>query len=171
MRSKLLAMTALAASACAALLGFIATKIASPRWEYEVVAPSDYEIDRVLEQKGQDGWEIVSARRATSSVGGGASYELILKRPTGAKSPPQLPVIARTAVTPDPTTIIEQSMKDSTTTSTPMPPLVYPAPSDHRAKEMQRACIDGKPYMLEGSKWVPNKILIGDGPLTCVVQK
>ena len=47
-------------------------------WEYKVVAPSDFSLDRELNQLGEDGWELVSARRATSYST--AKYEMIFKR-------------------------------------------------------------------------------------------
>lgn len=57
---------------------------AVPKWEYRIASPSDEDLQAQLRALGADGWEIVSARRATSSDGGGrtaASYEMILKRP------------------------------------------------------------------------------------------
>jgi hypothetical protein len=51
-------------------------------WEYKIVAPSDLTIDTRINALGKDGWELVSARRATSSLGGEstAAYEMIFRR-------------------------------------------------------------------------------------------
>jgi hypothetical protein len=55
---------------------------APDRWEYRIEAPSDYALTEELDGYGRDGWEVVSARRATSGSGYAtmASYEFILKR-------------------------------------------------------------------------------------------
>ena len=52
-----------------------------PRWEYKIVAPSDEEFDAEMASYGHEGWEIVSARRASSGSAHVMSYEVILKRP------------------------------------------------------------------------------------------
>lgn len=49
------------------------------KWEYKIVSPSDAIFDTQVNKMGQEGWEIVSARRATSGFTTG--YELICKRP------------------------------------------------------------------------------------------
>ena len=58
---------------------------AVPKWEYVIASPPDEDLQAKLQALGAAGWEIVSARRATSSDSGGgrpsASYEMILKRP------------------------------------------------------------------------------------------
>lgn len=54
---------------------------APTKWEYMIESPSDIALDFALRRLGDDGWEIVSARRAVVEGGGGASYEMILKRP------------------------------------------------------------------------------------------
>jgi hypothetical protein len=51
-----------------------------PSWEYKIVAPDDLTIKEQLNIYGIEGWEIVSARRATNSETSTASYEIILKR-------------------------------------------------------------------------------------------
>ena len=61
--------------AAAATLG-MAT--GSPNYEYQIVSPKDAEFSSTMNEIGQDGWELVFARRATGEVG--ASYEMILKR-------------------------------------------------------------------------------------------
>ena len=48
------------------------------QWEYRVEAPSDYRFSEEMNEWGEEGWELASARRATSSTG--ASYEVVLKR-------------------------------------------------------------------------------------------
>lgn len=50
------------------------------RWEYTVESPADDKLIERMDALGALGWEVVSARRATSSDGP-ASYEMILKRP------------------------------------------------------------------------------------------
>ncbi len=64
------------------LLGVSSTKttFGTTKWEYQIVAPSDTRLDSELQSLGNKGWEVVSARRATSSFGD-ASYEMILRRP------------------------------------------------------------------------------------------
>jgi hypothetical protein len=53
------------------------------RWEYMVVSPNDDRFEYEMDAHGMMGWEIVSARRATSEGADGknkAGYEVILKR-------------------------------------------------------------------------------------------
>ena len=54
----------------------------TPSWEYRLESPSDLRFEEEINKFGEEGWELVFARRATSSYGGGASYEIILKRPS-----------------------------------------------------------------------------------------
>lgn len=79
------------------LLGTIASLLAvqtfdhpPERWQYTVVAPSDANLKNVLDRAGADGWEVVSARRASNgdSENPTFSYELIMKK-RGRKTPPQ----------------------------------------------------------------------------------
>jgi hypothetical protein len=51
-------------------------------WSYAILAPKDEDLTKELNEAGALGWEVVSARRATSGQGGSstASYEMILKR-------------------------------------------------------------------------------------------
>lgn len=60
--------------------GLGSTKTATTRWEYKLEAPSDIEFASEINKMGEDGWELVSARRATS-ISDKASYEMIFKRP------------------------------------------------------------------------------------------
>lgn len=71
------------------LLGAIASLLAvqtlhhpPEEWQYTIIAPSDDELESVLNKDGADGWEVVAARRASSGEGPNApfSYELILKK-------------------------------------------------------------------------------------------
>jgi hypothetical protein len=48
-------------------------------WEYKVTAPTDSALEGELRQLGDDGWELVYARRAVSEFGP-AKYEMIFKR-------------------------------------------------------------------------------------------
>lgn len=50
------------------------------RWEYEVVAVSDFTFAEDMNKLGSQGWEVVSARRAVGEFTS-AKYEMILKRP------------------------------------------------------------------------------------------
>lgn len=53
------------------------------RWEYRIEAPSDVQFEARMDSLGRQGWELVSARRATASseYDRSASYEMIFKRP------------------------------------------------------------------------------------------
>src|SRR5688572_5526681 len=62
------------------LIGGMSVK--AQTWEYTIDSPPDEQLPGRLKTLGANGWEIVSARRATSKVGDEtvASYEMILKR-------------------------------------------------------------------------------------------
>lgn len=69
---------------------------ARQQWEYTIESPSDLQLAERLLALGREGWEIVSARRATGMTATGsteASYEMILKRPrsNSVQMPPLLP--------------------------------------------------------------------------------
>jgi len=49
------------------------------RYEYKVIAPSDFLLDTELSRLGRKGWQVVFARRAMSVLDI-ASYEIILMR-------------------------------------------------------------------------------------------
>jgi len=51
-------------------------------WSYAVIAPKDDQLIDTLNKAGALGWEVVSARRATSGEGkySTAAYEMIMKR-------------------------------------------------------------------------------------------
>jgi hypothetical protein len=79
------------------LLGAIASLLAvqtlhhpPEEWQYTVIAPSDADLEKVLNNDGADGWEVVSSRRASSGEGANStfSYELILKK-RGRHTPSQ----------------------------------------------------------------------------------
>jgi len=55
---------------------------AAARWEYKLESPPDFIFEERMAKYGRDGWELVSARRATSGIAesGSASYEMIFKR-------------------------------------------------------------------------------------------
>ena len=55
-------------------------KETQPAFEYTIVAPYDSLLETEMNQLGKAGWEVLSARRATSAGGYSAKYELILKR-------------------------------------------------------------------------------------------
>lgn len=50
------------------------------RFEYKVFNPPDSMFEDYINSQGAAGWEIISARRATSPHGGSPTYELIMKR-------------------------------------------------------------------------------------------
>lgn len=52
---------------------------ASAQWEYKIVSPKDSVIIEELDDLGERGWEVVTARRA-SGYNDSYSYEMILKR-------------------------------------------------------------------------------------------
>lgn len=52
----------------------------SPSWEYRVESPGDSELQSKMDELGAEGWELVTARRATSGGGLFVSYEMIFKR-------------------------------------------------------------------------------------------
>ena len=53
----------------------------TPRnWEYRLETPSDYLFEDTMNDLGNEGWELVNARRATSKYKSGASYEMIFKK-------------------------------------------------------------------------------------------
>jgi hypothetical protein len=61
------------------LLGLRLSVERGPRFEYRIESPSDGSFDSDMNRFGRDGWEVVSARRATDALKI-ASYEVILKR-------------------------------------------------------------------------------------------
>ncbi|HEY4259440.1 MAG TPA: hypothetical protein VGM98_04745 [Schlesneria sp.] len=64
-----------------AAAGFIPKPQGTTKWEYRIESPSDFETTSSFNSYGQDGWEIVSARRAIDSITNKANYEIIMKRP------------------------------------------------------------------------------------------
>ena len=50
------------------------------KWEYRLEAPSDVLFEETMKDLGNEGWELVNARRATSKYKSGASYEMIFKK-------------------------------------------------------------------------------------------
>ena len=50
------------------------------KWEYQIISPSDSKFDEKMNEMGNEGWELITARRATSSYSSSASYEMIFKR-------------------------------------------------------------------------------------------
>ncbi len=67
-------------------------------WEYAIEGPPDEQLPARLQALGSAGWEIVSARRATTERNGRTEgiYELILRRPaTAATGTPPLPAAPR----------------------------------------------------------------------------
>lgn len=79
------------------LLGTIASLLAiqtfdhpPEKWQYTVIAPNDANLENVLDKAGADGWEVVSARRASNGDSDNPtfSYELIMKK-RGRETPAQ----------------------------------------------------------------------------------
>lgn len=60
------------------LVSLMTTGTSNARWEYTIEAPYDSSLETSLERLGNEGWELVSARRATGGVS--ASYEMIFRR-------------------------------------------------------------------------------------------
>lgn len=52
----------------------------TPKWDYRIESPSDKLFESEIKRLGDEGWELVTARRATSDYSG-PSYEMIFKRP------------------------------------------------------------------------------------------
>ena len=50
----------------AALLGVQTFNHPPDRWSYAIISPDDKDLTRELNRAGAEGWEVVSARRATS---------------------------------------------------------------------------------------------------------
>ena len=70
----------LAALLAAQLFGRTSTKTSTTNWEYKIESPYDTSFEYALERLGNQGWELVFARRATSEFGS-PKYEMIFKRP------------------------------------------------------------------------------------------
>jgi len=71
------------------------TLVASAQaWEYRIEYLGDLEFRSGIEEIGQEGWELVSARRATSDDDYG--YEMIFKRRTQAIDYEDLPITPAT---------------------------------------------------------------------------
>lgn len=69
-------------AAIAALLGVQTFQHPPDIWSYLILAPKDENLIKELDRAGALGWEVVSARRATTGEGrlSTASFEMILKR-------------------------------------------------------------------------------------------
>jgi hypothetical protein len=66
----------------ALLLGSQVFRARHETWAYEIIDPSDETLVHELDKAGEQGWELVSARRTVTDLGimKTAAYELILKR-------------------------------------------------------------------------------------------
>ncbi len=53
----------------------------SRRWEYKIASPSDATFESQMDRLGDEGWEVVYARRARDGEMGLFQYEVLLKRP------------------------------------------------------------------------------------------
>lgn len=52
----------------------------APRYEFKVFSPFDSTFEFQMKREGQQGWRIVSCRRASDSVTDRMSYECIMER-------------------------------------------------------------------------------------------
>ena len=52
------------------------------QWQYTIASPKDVELKTAMDKLGADGWELVSARRASDGdrINPTMSYEMILKK-------------------------------------------------------------------------------------------
>ena len=57
-----------------------AATTAQASWEYKIVSPDDAFFDTEMNLMGKQGWELVTARRASGPLDS-VSYEMIFKRP------------------------------------------------------------------------------------------
>jgi hypothetical protein len=83
-------MTKTQGSFCLVLLGIIAALTVwlarAPKWEYLADTPTDDKFAEAMHKHGQDGWELVFARRAATeetilSNKPDMRYEMLFKRP------------------------------------------------------------------------------------------
>lgn len=51
-----------------------------PKWEYTIISPTDLQFEIKMDEAGEEGWELVFARRASSGESE-FCYECIMKRP------------------------------------------------------------------------------------------
>jgi hypothetical protein len=67
--------------------------VKSQSWEYVIEGPADDELKGRLQALGSAGWELVSARRATTERNGKTTgiYEMIFRRPADALAVPMPP--------------------------------------------------------------------------------
>lgn len=58
----------------------------APSWEYKIVAITDESFAGEIDKLGGQGWELVTARRASTVRGGEEfTYEMIFKRPANER--------------------------------------------------------------------------------------
>jgi hypothetical protein len=69
----------LAALLVAQLFGLTSTKASTTQWDYVISPVHDGLFDVTMKRLGDNGWELIFARRATSN--GTPIYEMIFKRP------------------------------------------------------------------------------------------
>lgn len=51
-----------------------------PRWEYRIESPDDFGLRTIINNLGNEGWELAFARRALDSSTEEYNYEMIFKR-------------------------------------------------------------------------------------------
>jgi len=61
------------------VIGFVTSMRKTRKWDYKIESPSDINFESAVARMGDQGWELIFARRATSSYGS-AGYEMIFKR-------------------------------------------------------------------------------------------
>src|SRR5262245_48161002 len=60
------------------------------KWEYHIASAPDPLVEDMMNKLGAEGWEVISARRATANVGSNVTgqYEIIFRRQILPTNPP-----------------------------------------------------------------------------------
>ena len=75
--------TIIVALALTVIIALLALPLFLPtKWEYRIEAVPDMEFAEEMNAYGEQGWEVVFARRASNRITDDFSYEIIFKRAT-----------------------------------------------------------------------------------------